>query len=178
MNRYNIGGTSYSELMNTKTNQYNIMIRQAETANRDNGGKPTKEEGNYYREAVNICSEIINMNLSQRAIVNIWTNRKKMCEAEVNRIVKALAPPPPPEPSPADDNGNKTISNNGKKAAEKAGTSAKDSYGVTTTASGFKTKNACKEVTAETIERWYKDMPRHSMEDVTGMNFQKDLKSQ
>lgn len=172
MDRYNIGSTSYSELMNSKTNQYNIMLRQAEMTNRDNGGKPTREEGNYYREAVNICSEIINMNLSQRAIVNIWTNRKKMCEAEVNRIVDALKPPAPP---PQETQPEEAVSNNGRKVSPKSGSSAKDSYGVTTTGSGFKTKNACKEVTAETIEKWYKDPPRHSMEDVTGMSFQKDL---
>ncbi len=173
MDRYNIGRTSYSELMNSKTNQYNIMLRQAEITNRDNGGKPSKEEGSFYREAMNICAEIINMNLSQRAIVNIWTNRKKMCETEVNRIVNALRPPEKEvkkEPEP--DN---SLSNNGRKAESKPGSTAKDSYGVTTTGSGFKTRNACKEVPAETIEKWYKDPPRHSMDDVTGMSFQKDL---
>ena len=92
MDRY-IGGTNYSEVMNDKVNQYNILLRNAEVTNRDNGGKPTKEEGNFYREAMNVCSEIINMNLSQRAVVNVWTNRKKLCEIEVNRIVKALRPP-------------------------------------------------------------------------------------
>ena len=38
----NIGKTNYGELMNEKTNQYNILIRN-EIANRDNGGKPSKE---------------------------------------------------------------------------------------------------------------------------------------
>lgn len=173
MDRYNIGGTSYSELMNAKTNQYNTMVRQAEIANRDNGGKPTREEGNYYREAVNICNEIINMNLSQRAVVGIWMNRKKMCEAEVNRIVNALQPPAPKREETA-NSAESAVSNNGRPAG-RAGSVAKDSYGYTTTPSGFKTKNACKEVPAEVIEKWYKDKPRHTLEDVTGMEFQKEL---
>lgn len=174
MDRYNIGGTSYSTIMNTKTNQYNSMIRQAEIANRDNGGKPSKEEGNFYREAAIICSEIINMNLSERSVAAIWTNRKKLAEAEVNRIVKALAPPPPPPPANEEKpTGGATISNNGKKVANKE--PVKDSYGYTTTPSGFKTRNACKEIPAEVIEKWYKETPRHFLSDVTGMAFQKDL---
>lgn len=175
MDRYNIGGTNYSEIMNAKTNQYNIMIRKAEIANRDNGGKPTKEEGNYYREAYNICCEIINMNLAQRAVVNAWTIRKKDCEAQVDRIVNALFPPPPPKPAEPAEAKDDTVSNNGKKPASKPGTTVKDSYGYTTTPSGFKTRNACKEVPAETIEKWYKDAPKHGFEDVTGMAAQKDL---
>lgn len=172
MDRYNIGNTSYSELMNTKVNQYNSMIRHAEITNRDNGGKPSKEEGQFYREAAIICSEIVNMNLSQRSVAALWTERKKHAEAEVNRIVKALAPPPPPA-AEGEASGGAAVSNNGKKTAGKE--PVKDSYGYTTTPSGFRTKNACKEVPAETIEKWYKDPPKHSLSDVTGMAFQKDL---
>ena len=51
MDRYNIGGTNYSEVMNDKVNQYNILLRNAEITNRDNGGKPTKEENPPRRRA-------------------------------------------------------------------------------------------------------------------------------
>lgn len=165
MDRYNIGGTSYSELMNTKTNQYNIMIRKAEIANRDNGGKPTKEEGNFYREAGIICGEIINLNLSQRAVVDVWTNRKRMCESEVSRIVNALMPPP--EKAPEEKKENQAY--NSGKSPEARGSSVKDSSGFTTTSSGFKTRNASKEVPAEVIEKWYLGKPDHTIDDVIGM---------
>ena len=169
MDRYNIGGTNYSEVMNDKVNQYNILLRNAEITNRDNDGKPTKEEGNLYREAMNVCSEIINMNLSQRAVVNVWTNRKKLCEIEVNRIVKALRPPEEEKEAPAIEQGN-----DGKRPPV-AKPVIKDKQGYSVTPSGFRTRNACKEVPAETIEKWFKNRPRHSLEDVTGMELQKEL---
>ena len=169
MDRYSIGGTSYSELMNEKTEQYNIMIRNAEITNRNNGGKPTKEEGNFYREAVNVCNEIINMNLSQRAVVNLWNNRKKLCEVEVNRIVSALRPAQEKEETHA------IPESNGGRHPAPSKPLVKDSYGYVTTPSGFKTRNACKEVPAETIEKWYKDPPRHSLDDVNSMDAQKKI---
>ena len=168
MDRY-IGGTNYSEVMNDKVNQYNILLRNAEVTNRDNGGKPTKEEGNFYREAMNVCSEIINMNLSQRAVVNVWTNRKKLCEIEVNRIVKALRPPEEEKEAPPMEQGN-----NGKRSPA-AKPVVKDKQGYSVTPSGFRTRNACKEVPAETIERWYKEVPKQSLADLTGMEAQKEL---
>lgn len=167
MDRYNIGGTSYSTVMNDKTNQYNILIRKAEITNRDNDGKPTKEEGNFYREAMQVCSEIINMNLAQRAVVNLWTGRKKLCEAEVERIVRALLPPPAPKAEKEPEAPKENRSYNGKAPDNKP--AVKDSSGYTVTSSGFKTKNACKEVPAEAIEKWYLDKPDHSIEDVIGM---------
>lgn len=168
MDRYTLEGTNYTQLMNEKTSSYNILLREAEITRRDNGGKPSVEEGRLYREAMNVCAEIINMNLSQRAIVSAWTQRKKDCEDEVNRIVKALAPPKPkpePKPEPAQQLDAKV----GGKAAPSAGPVANK------TVSGFTTRNACKEVPADVIEKWYKGKPSHTLEDVTGMEAQKQL---
>ena len=167
----NIGKTNYGELMNEKTNQYNILIRNAEIANRDNGGKPSKEEGQFYREAATVCGEIISHNLSQRAVVNIWTNRKRACEAEVNRIVNFLRPPKPEEPEPAENK----EANGAKRDSGAAGSKViKDKYGYSVTPSGFKTKNANKEVPADVIEKWFKNPPIQTLEDVIGMDAQKD----
>lgn len=169
MDRYNLTGTSYSQLMNEKTLVYNGLVRKAELANRDNNGKASKEEGNYYREAMNVCSEIINMNLGQRSIVMTWTQRKKECEMEVNRIVNALRPPVEPS-SRSEANAatqtRQTVANGRPAAAEKV---------ANQTPSGFTTNNACKEVPADVIEKWFKNTPSHGLDDVTGMEEQKDL---
>ncbi|MCD8189409.1 MAG: AAA family ATPase, partial [Clostridiales bacterium] len=47
--------------------------------------------------------------------------------------------------------------------------SGKPAQQAVQTASGFTTKNAVKEVTADTIEKWYKPMPNHGFDDVVGM---------
>ena len=167
---FNIGKTNYGELMNEKTNQYNILIRNAEMTNRDNNGTPTKEEGQYYREAANVCSEIISHNLSQRAVANIWTNRKKACEAEVDRIVRFLRPPKPEVPETIENQ----ESNNAKKDGSGSAKVIKDKSGYSVTPSGFRTRNAIKEVPAEVIEKWFKNPPLQTLDDVIGMEAQKD----
>ena len=167
---FNIGKTNYGELMNEKTNQYNILIRNAEMTNRDNNGTPTKEEGQYYREAANVCSEIISHNLSQRAVANIWTNRKKACEAEVDRIVRFLRPPKPEAPETIENQ----ESNNAKKDGSGSAKVIKDKSGYSVTPSGFRTRNAIKEVPAEVIEKWFKNPPLQTLDDVIGMEAQKD----
>ena len=101
IDRFNISGNSYSELMNDKTRQYNNLIRKAELLNRENGGKATKEEGRLYREAAAVCAEIVNLNQSNRATVERWLMLKKTCEAEVDRIVNEIAPYIPPAEAPA-----------------------------------------------------------------------------
>ena len=171
MDLTNIGRTNYGELMNEKTNQYNILIRNAEMAARDNGGTPSKEEGQFYREAANVCSEIINHNLSQRAVANIWTNRKRACEAEVDRIVRFLRPPKQEEPEAVENRESNGVKKDSGAAVTKV---VKDKYGYTVTPSGFKTKNASKEVPAEVIEKWFKNPPFQTLEDIIGMDEQKE----
>lgn len=169
---FNIGKTNYGELMNEKTNQYNILIRKAEIANRDNKGVPSKEEGQFYREAMNVCSEIINMNLSQRAVVNIWTNRKKDCEAQVERIVRYLRPPKAEEPEAVENR----ESNNGKKDSSAGTKLTKDKDGNYTLSNGDKVaiRHASKEVPAETVAGWFKNPPKDGFSKLVGMQDQKD----
>ena len=90
MSKYDIGNTSYSAFMNEKEGRYTVLVNKAELTNRNNGGIATAEEGNFYREAVEVCDEIINRNLSQKAVVSIWKSKKKMCADEIDRIVNEL----------------------------------------------------------------------------------------
>ena len=43
------------------------------------------------------------------------------------------------------------------------------------TSSGFKTKNSCQEVTAETIEKWYAEKPNHGFDSISGMEKERKL---
>ena len=167
--RYYIGSNPYSQTLNSKTQQYTNLVRDAEAVRLRNGGRPTREEGLLYREAVNVCAEIINMNLGQREVVNRWNMVKRECEAELDRICAALQPAAPPTP-PTQPAGPKT-----RAAVQTVSNTSASGSGTGKTESGFTTKNAVKDVPAETIEKWFKSKPAHSLEDVTGMEEQKRM---
>ena len=104
-NRYDISGSGYTQSMEEKTTRYNNLVRQAERINYNNDGKASKEEAEFYYQAVKVCEEIMNLNLSQRAVYAQWQLRRQNCESAVKRICDAIAPPPPaprPAPQPAD----------------------------------------------------------------------------
>lgn len=169
--RHDISGTSYIQLMEEKSTQYNNLIRKAERIHIDRGGKISKEEATFYYQAAKICEEIMNMNLSQRAVYAQWRMRKEDCEDMVRKITNILAPPPPPAPEPP--------AAPAEPAAPKASSipnavPGKNAPVESKTQSGFTTKNACKDVTAETIERWFKVKPSHGFDDVSGMEELKD----
>lgn len=160
-----MSGSSYMQRMEDKTFRYNNLVRQAERINYNNNGQVSKEEAELYYRAVKVCEEIMNLNLGQRAVYAQWELRRQNCENAVKRICDAIAPPPPaPEPAPG---------NTGRTADIPQGTRQDKSSGQTS--SGFKTKNAVRDVTAETIESWYQEKPRHGFDDVTGMD---ELKEQ
>lgn len=160
MRNYNIG-TTYTSTMNEKIQRYNKLICQAEIQNRDSGGKPTKKEGDLYFEASKVCAEIMNMNLSQRSTYNQWSTRKTDCEEKVRHIIDSVEPKAPPEPE-------ENIEQN--ESATQRRLAGRTTGTKSTTSSGFKTKNACKDVSAETISKWYKDKPRQTLKDVKGMD--------
>ena len=157
--RYDMSGSSYTQSMDEKTTRYNNLVRQAERINYEHNGQVSKEEAEFYYQAVKVCEEIMNLNLSQRAVYTQWQLRRQNCESAVKRICDAIAPPPPaprPAPQPADI-----------PQSVKSGPAAKQPG---RTSSGFQTKNAVKDVPAETIEGWYQEKPRHGFDDVTGMD--------
>lgn len=163
--KHNLAATSYAQTMNSKTAQYNSLIRRAEILNRDNEGQPTKEEAELYVMASDVCAEIMNMNLSQRSVYAKWQLLKTSAEQEATRILDILVPRPKPalretptaKEVPAADAASKTTSDTAKPQA------------ATTTDSGFVTKNATDRVPAATIEGWYQDMPKKSLDELIGM---------
>lgn len=154
---YSIGNTSYSSKMNEKTTQYQVCIRKAEQTRMNNGGKPSAEEAKYYQEAAAICGEIMAKNVSQRNVHTQWQNRQADAIREMEKIAAAINPPAPKPAAPA---GAASVPQGKPASAPVSGT----------TASGFTTKNACKDVTADTIETWYQDQPKHGFDALTGMD--------
>lgn len=178
MRRYDISGTSYMDWLSEKNSQYVNLIRKAERINREKEGVPSKEEGLLYVEAAKVCQEIRDKNLSQRAVYTKWDMRRLECEERAGEIADMIAPvppAPPAEPMPAladtEPQPRKEPVNASSMPQEAAPVKAVE---TTQTASGFTTKNAVKDVSAETIEKWYKPQPNHGFDDVVGMDALKE----
>jgi len=98
--KHDISETSYIRKMDEKVSQYNGLIRKAERINHDLDGKPSKEEAVFYLQAAKVGEEIMNMNLSERAVYSQWKMRVMDCEAQAKRITDIIAPMPEPQPEP------------------------------------------------------------------------------
>lgn len=160
--RFDLSDSSYIQKQDEKVTRFTNLLREAENIRMENNGKPTEKEAEAYGKAGKICEEIMAMNLSQPSVYDQWKLRKGICLEQLAQIRDALAPPPPvvqPEP----DTGKNNANYNAPKAPAGAG-----KRGETKTRSGFKTKNACSDVPAETIETWYKEQVDHDFSDVKG----------
>ena len=162
-----IGG-EYAKNMTQLTGDYTALINQAETIRYNKGGEPSREEAELLAQAAKICDQIMGVSLGLRDVRVQWEVRKKNCEARVKEIVDKLAPPPPPKPpekpaAPAGQNPPKTASNLNTTTGA-----------ATRTDSGFSTRNANEDVSAETIESWYQPKPDNNLNALVGMQ---DLKT-
>lgn len=175
--------TSYGQTMESLSKQYEALISRAETQHRDSGNKPSKQEALIYRDAAKLCEEIRDMNLSQRAVYSKWDGRAKQCMENVEAIIKYLNPnagnPAPVAPTAGAPTSSAPVGNMPKPSAAPAAPNPAAAEGRSgapvTTASGFTTCNAVKDVPADVIEKWYKPKPKHDFSDVTGMEKEKEL---
>lgn len=166
-NRHDISGTSYTRTMDEKITRYNNLVREAERINFARSGMPTKEEATFYYQAAKTCEEIMNLNMSQRSVYTQWKMRKQDCEENVKRITEILAPTPSVPPASRQEEHPAAAEVNPVRSP------AERQQGCATTKSAFTTKNDCKDVPAETIEKWFDNQPTHGFEAVSGME---DLK--
>lgn len=161
-NRFDLSDTSYIQKQDEKVTRFTNLLRDAETIRMENNGTPTEKEADVYGKAGKICEEIMALNLGQPAVYEQWKMRKNICLERLAEIRDALAPPAPVvQPQPASG------CNINYNTPKSAGGSPKRGE-VKTTKSGFKTKNACSDVPAETIESWHKDCVDHDFSDVKG----------
>lgn len=161
--------TDYSEKMSAKTSKYDALICKAEMLHRDNKNEVSKKEASYYLEAARVCEEIASMNIGQRAVANKWNARKEDCMEKIDSIMAIIEPS---KKKPADV---KSESGSDEELNEGAVSKNENSGGVKVTSSGFKTKNSCQEVTAETIEKWYAEKPNHGFDSISGMEKERKL---
>lgn len=133
--------------------QFSDLTRAAERCNRDHHGKPTAQEMEYYSQAAKVCAQILELIPPGDAIHQKWQHRQKRCLRMVDEIHNALLSPHAPAPPPSE---------------------GPDTPVEMKTASGFVTKNACREVPAEEIEKWYQEKSSVALEFLTGMEILQD----
>ena len=117
-----------SDEMAQLVRRYNRLTCDAEQCFRDNLGKLTASEAEYYRQAASICEQILDLNLTDEAVRQKWQRRKNTCLRMVEKITEQVK-----------------------------------------TESGFVTKNACEEVSAEEIKSWHRKKPSVTFDDLVGM---------
>lgn len=162
--KIDLGGSSYVKSMEEKTGDYTLNFRKAERTRRDNDGKPSQLEAEYYFKAAKKCEEIMAMNLSQRDIHSQWAARRQECADRIREISRELAPAKPaPKPAPVPA------------PAPEPAPAPKPEQNENTDGSGeegeFKTKNANADVPAEIIHSWYqKDLGNlRGFDELVGM---------
>ena len=150
--------TDYSTNLNRMIENYNELTLKAEKCRRDNGGRVSKLEANYYIQADDICLQILNATQSEPDLHELWKIRRQQCMRMIEEIAAVLAPKPAPPVTPKEE----------KPDAKK---SLPNDQPVS---SDFVTRNACDDVKAETIEKWYKSKPSKGFDDITGMETLKE----
>ncbi len=170
--KYDLSDSAYTMMTDEKITRYNNLIRQAERTNMAHGGQVSKEEATFYYQAAKVCEEMMNLNLSERAIYARWKQNYDRCEAMVQKISDILAPKPAPKPqaAPEPEAGDEIRRERRRETAAPEETTGEDGRKIVQTKSGFRTRNAVKDVPADTIESWYrKEKPKHDFSGVTGM---------
>lgn len=163
-NKTDMSQSGFSQDMEKRVRLYNNLTLSAERCRRDNFGKMTRAEMDYYAQAANVCEQIVSMNPAEDGIRQKWIGRRKACQRMVEEINAFLNPKPVVPPTPA------------KPEAEKksAAPTRKVSLPVAADGSGFVTKNACDDVKAETIEKWYQEKPATGFDALAGMEATKE----
>lgn len=169
-----MSGSYYTDAMSELIDQYNAYVAQAQnTARRKKG--PSAEEYQLYMNAAQAAQEISHLNSSKNSAKQQWENRAVACQKSAVEIYKKLHPPVVPSSVPSAGQPAAPFVN--KPAEPPQNTEKQQAAGTyVTTASGFTTRNANADVTADMIEKWYqKEKPNHSLDDVVGMDEMKRI---
>lgn len=171
-NKYDISSTFYTQRLDEKTEEYNALINRAGQINFQNKGEPSKREAELYCEAIKVCEEIMSLNVTQLHVKTQWEQRKMFCEDEANRIIQRLMPKPPAKPQ--DDEKPKKVVEKVKPEAKKVDDSKKyeglseEEIERKKRIRAICEKHAIKEVPADEIEKWFKDIPSHDFSAIIG----------
>lgn len=170
----------YAQSMSALLASYNSFMAQAQNTFRRKQ-MPSVEEYQLYLKAASTAREISGLNASNDSVRSQWEDRAVSCERKAIEIYRKLNPPavqpaaqtaakPAVQPSAV------PFSQTVKQGAAVSNPASENDWQYVTTKSGFKTRNANDDISAERIESWYrKEKPKHSLDDVVGMEKMKEI---
>ena len=187
-----MANTFYEKDMSALITEYNASISQAKNTNRRNGAVPSKAEYGFYVKAAEAARKISSINVQQRAVYRQWAERAAMNERKAMEILRVLVPDYGKKTeeqqqtentvsaSGADSSAESSTLSGSAAAAPASSTSSQSDVKpaqaqTKATASGFTTRNASEDVSAETIEKWYQEKPKHGFDDIVGMEDLKEI---
>lgn len=146
----------YIRKMQTKENLCIAYEQQAENEFDRNGGKPSKEQCRLLQQAAYLRYEMARMSIGEERLYQ--QRRLKELNDQIRKIATAIDP----------ELAKRIAEANKKDNAPKAAP-------ATNKAEATKTQSKASVVSDADVANWFKEMPSHSFEDVSGMN---DLKDQ
>ena len=149
----------YIERMQAKENQCLSLIQQADDVLAANYFQPSKEECVYLQRAANLRYEMAQMSVGEE---RLYQQRKLQ---ELNQRIKKIVRAVNPELY-------KRMQENLTRQKEEKGAGNKDAKTIEKPAgggSGKKSGSSGSGIPDETVESWFKDAPKHSFDDVSGM---------
>lgn len=147
----------YIRKMQTKENLCLAYEQQAENEFDRNGGKPSKEQCRLLQQAAYLRYEMARMSVGEERLYQ--QRRLKELNDQIRRIATAIDP---------------ELAKRIAEAAKKE-TAAKAPAPATNKTETGKAQTKAAVVSDQEVASWFKEMPSHSFEDVSGMN---DLKDQ
>ena len=152
----------YIERMQAKENQCMALIQQADDVLAVNGFQPSKEECIYLQRAANLRYEMAQMSVGEE---RLYQQRKlQELNQRIKKIVQALNPELYKRMQ--ENLARQKEEKNGKEKDKDAKSLQKSAGGGT---GGGKSSSSSGGIPDETVESWFKDAPKHSFDDVSGM---------
>ncbi len=152
----------YIQNMQKMENECRLYIQKADDEFERNGGH-TKEEGRYLQEAARLQSEMAQ--ISDGELRKYHERRAREIGKRIEAVVQSVSP----------ETYQKMMAERARK--ENGGADRRDDRPATNSNRAATGKND-KAVSEEMVQSWFKDSPKHSFEDVSGMHeLKEELKS-
>ncbi len=149
----------YINRMAEKENLYRAYMKKADSIYEFNNFKPTKEECAYLQKAVMLCYEMAQISLGEEKAYQ--ERRVKELNQRIKEVVRVVDP----------ERYKRLQDEANARAAQKNGTNNNSSKDTISNENINKNKDGSKkDPLDDTVETWFKEAPKHSFDDVSGMN--------
>lgn len=154
----------YISRMAEKENLYRAYMKKADSIYEFNNFKPTREECTYLQKAVMLCYEMAQISVGSEK--EYQERRVNELNQRIKEVVRVVDP----------ERYKKLQEDAAAKAAKNNNNTSGGAKGSLTNENTNKDNNSAakKDPLDDAVETWFKDAPKHSFEDVSGMSEMKE----